>query len=207
MRIEITQHIDYTIDDFEGTAEEAVALVETGDWESQARSNVAYDRVQVYDDEDNVVSDTDETPYTWTPTKPSDPKLGDYVTTQVYGHRGRVTEVHHYNPQGAAWMSVQSDPRVREHASGRWVSILCEPRGAVVLPMALVDVVEPFPFTNTWGETYFHMETPEDSTLPERTWHHVDGDVCTSEVVYKDGDNDAGDEGVCDDHDRRVFYR
>lgn len=84
-----------------------------------------------------------------------EPKLGDYVETQVYGHRGRVTQVHHSCPQGAAWLMGQSDPRVREHKDGHWVSILVHDGGAVVLPSSLVDVVEPFEFRNDYASMYF----------------------------------------------------
>lgn len=86
---------------------------------------------------------------------PSTIVLGDYVETDNHGHRGRVTQVHHWCPESAAWLAGQTIPVPRDLRDRRWISVLCEPAGAVVVPMSLAKVVDPFPFTNPYADTYF----------------------------------------------------
>ena len=48
----------------------------------------------------------------------------------------------------------------------RGVVILCEPSGAVDLPVENVEEVKPFPFTNPWADDYFDED---GEPLPEAT--------------------------------------
>lgn len=83
------------------------------------------------------------------------PKLGDHVTTRVYDHKGRVYKIHDECPEGPAWLMGQASPAMREFADGPWVSILVHEGGSVVMPIPLVDVVQPFPFQNPYASKYF----------------------------------------------------
>jgi len=84
--------------------------------------------------------------------------VGDYVeTTEGYGYRGRITNVHVSCPEGAAWLMGQkglgSDPQRFEDC--RWVSILVHGGGSVTTPEQFVRVIEPFEFENDWAHFHF----------------------------------------------------
>lgn len=86
--------------------------------------------------------------------------VGDYVSTEFRGLRGRVTQVHGSCPENADWLAMQSAPLSDDERAGRglWVSILLSPTGAVVIPISDVRHIEPFPFRNPAGEKYFGEE-------------------------------------------------
>lgn len=89
------------------------------------------------------------------------PKLGDYVRTN-YGQTGRVTEVHHWCPQDAAWLMGQADARMRDHRDSPWVSVLVHNGGSVVVPGALCEQVEPFDLVNDFAVVYFRDSETDD---------------------------------------------
>lgn len=83
------------------------------------------------------------------------PVLGSYVR-DLFGRTGRVTDVHLTGtPEGAAWLSGQAYLTPEQKAESRWVSILCHGGGAVVQPASTVEVIDPFPFVNSWAADYF----------------------------------------------------
>lgn len=83
--------------------------------------------------------------------------IGTYVQTRTHGHRGRIYQVHNSCPEGAAWRMGQQPGLVGEHADGggTWYSVLVQPSGSVVVPDYDIDVVDPFEFTNSYGDEYF----------------------------------------------------
>jgi hypothetical protein len=88
------------------------------------------------------------------------PVLGDWVQAENYGYIGRVTEIHHWCPEGPAWIQGQSIPVTEEQVNGRWVSILIQGGGAAVQPISTVRVLDEteVPATaldNLWAEVYF----------------------------------------------------
>ena len=95
------------------------------------------------------------------------PKLGDYVIDR-HGHRGRVTGLHPWGcPMDDVWLEGQSIPSTHLKDAA-WVSVLLEPAGAVVTPAESTMVVDPFPFTNSYGELY---TPPQEETNDERADH------------------------------------
>lgn len=84
--------------------------------------------------------------------------VGSYVRTKVYGHRGRITRLHDRCPEGPGWLAGQQAPEMREYADGPWVSLLVHQGGSVTMPVPLVEVVEPFDFTNRHADRYFGVD-------------------------------------------------
>lgn len=83
--------------------------------------------------------------------------LGDYVKTNTYGYTGRVYAVHHGCPEGAAWMEAQMVP-IREEAKTatyRWLSILVQDGGAVVVPEYDAEKIASFTLDNPWTTHYW----------------------------------------------------
>ena len=84
--------------------------------------------------------------------------LGDYVETGTHGHKGRVKEIHHtFSETGEsnAWFDKQIPGYPISTKSGKWYSILCHPRGSVLVPESDVNKIEKFDFENPWADDYF----------------------------------------------------
>lgn len=81
--------------------------------------------------------------------------LGDFVETlDSEARRGRIYDCHFMCPESDFWLRGQtllgSDPMRWKPC--RWVSVLVEGGGAIVVPEQLVRVIEPFPLDNdNWG--------------------------------------------------------
>lgn len=92
---------------------------------------------------------------------PQEIVLGDYVETNVHGHRGRVFQVHPGYPAGLgcpesdAWLAGQQPTPLTEYKYARWVSILVHKGGSVVVPSDLAHRVEPFDFESDYANQYF----------------------------------------------------
>jgi hypothetical protein len=125
--------------------------------------------------------------------------LGDYVNTLTHGHTGRVYAVHHGCPEGAAWMMGQEVP-IREEAKTptyRWLSILVQGAGSVVVPEYDAEKTDPFPFSNPWASHYWAKDEELDTSTPEEifsgkyadavqgivdTFHHQLCDECGNDL-------------------------
>lgn len=86
-------------------------------------------------------------------------RLADYVKT-VCGkeYRGRVYAIHHdfaSSGETPAWFRGQSAKWPEWTLEKRWISILCDGRGAVVFPEHAVEVIPSFNFSNPYSEEYF----------------------------------------------------
>lgn len=103
-----------------------------------------------------------------------DAKLGDYVQTRRFGDLGRVHALHHSCPEKPSWFEMQMGLEDSDYTDSRWVSILCNDSGAVVVPVRDVEVVGPFPFTHRFADMYFY----EDSwtTWSKEARERVNGD-------------------------------
>lgn len=83
------------------------------------------------------------------------PKLGAYVRDSG-GRLGRVTGIEHGCAQGDDWLAQQTLLTEAERtADGPWLDILVHGGGAIHVPAAVVEVVEPFDFENSWSSFYF----------------------------------------------------
>lgn len=88
--------------------------------------------------------------------------LGDYVTVHGGIYRGRVYKCHWSCPESRQWLAGQellgSIPL--QWAEARWVSVLCDMGGAIVVPdrPEFIVRVEPFPIANRDIDLYFRAE-------------------------------------------------
>lgn len=116
-------------------------------------------------------------PSKWTAEYARPPYLGDYVRTKRHGHTGRVTDVHHYCPEDAAWQRGQEPPLPKGVVDGKWVSILCRDGGAVVTFADDCETIEPFVLNNTYEAMYFApAEQDADAQgRQQRIERHLDG--------------------------------
>jgi hypothetical protein len=106
------------------------------------------------------------------------PHVGDYVRTKRHGHTGRVTAVHHYCPEGAAWQMGQEPPLPEGVADGKWVSILCPNDGGAIVTFADdCELIEPFVLNNMYEAMYFGPGEPDADAQgrQQRIERHLDG--------------------------------
>jgi hypothetical protein len=85
-------------------------------------------------------------------------RLGDYVETTPHGHRGRVSsiaQVFSETGESNAWFAGQSASYDEAQKCERWISILCDGSGAVLVAESRVTVVEKFDFSNPYANEYF----------------------------------------------------
>ena len=86
-------------------------------------------------------------------------KIGDFVTTKKYGHKGRITDIHGKCPESKSWVNGQEIPLTKDELSEIWYSILCHNPsgggGSVVVPESDVIKIEQFDFINLWASDYF----------------------------------------------------
>lgn len=82
-------------------------------------------------------------------------KFGAYVKTSGNNYSGRVTGIRFMDKNDQEWLDLQTIRPTREQLDGPWVSVLCEPAGAVEIPLDTVTVVDEFEFTNPWNEEQF----------------------------------------------------
>lgn len=90
--------------------------------------------------------------------KENEARLGDFVTTNKHGHRGRVYMIHHnFGETGESmdWFRAQVRALEESMLKERWISILCHEGGAVLVPESEVVLTAPFEFDNPWAGTYF----------------------------------------------------
>lgn len=114
--------------------------------------------IEEFDGEQWWLHETVGTPVARDWTSQSTVCLGDYVIAP-HGYRGRVHQVHPYGcPESDDWLAIQEIP-VTQYKRERWVSVLVHDSGAVVAPMALCEVIEPFPFTHSSAHLYFREES------------------------------------------------
>lgn len=92
-------------------------------------------------------------------------RIGSYVEDKVFPHKGRVYKLHDRCPEGAFWLSQQSDD-VQELVDQPWASVLVHGGGAVVRPVVRLKEVAPFDFRNDYAEKHFGSE-PETAPVPE----------------------------------------
>ena len=82
--------------------------------------------------------------------------LGDYVQENnvQYGRKGRAYDLHWQCPETEQWIALQTVPVTEAERRERWVSVLTEEGGAIVVPESRLKVVDPFPLYN-WSEKYY----------------------------------------------------
>ena len=87
-----------------------------------------------------------------------DIRLGDYVAADTHGFKGRVYRIDHSfltTDEDEQWFQRQS-PKLDEAARReRWISILCQEAGAVMVPESVVTLIPAFEFENPWKKFYF----------------------------------------------------
>lgn len=99
--------------------------------------------------------------------EPNNGYVGDFV--EVYRHaqagggvhrRGRIFDAHFYCPESDAWLEAQQllGPEPEAWRKCRWVSVLVDTGGSVVVPEQFVRVIEPFELTNNSKGLYFGLE-------------------------------------------------
>lgn len=89
---------------------------------------------------------------------PEIPKVGSFVQVKFRGYRGRVYKEHDsFKATGESreWFNGLAVRPSEADIRGPWFSLLVEPRGAAVLPLSWLTVVEPFPTLNPAVSTYF----------------------------------------------------
>ena len=89
-------------------------------------------------------------------------RKGAWVSTDRYGHVGRVTAVHVQCPESESWIARQVPPISDKDRDGRWVSILCHGGGSVAVPIASVATIpaenQPDALDNTWTDHHFGVD-------------------------------------------------
>ncbi len=96
--------------------------------------------------------------------------LGDYVVTEKYGYKGRVSRIENlYNGTGErdGWTEGQQIKVTDEELSKEWIHILCDGAGAVVCSSLEVKRIEPFDFQNPYAGMYFRPEKKEKEYVLE----------------------------------------
>jgi len=84
--------------------------------------------------------------------------LGDYVETSPHGHRGRVKAIHHTfseTSESDRWFEMQQPTYDKLSKNEKWYSILCHPRGSVMVARSRVKKIDKFDFENPWAKDYF----------------------------------------------------
>jgi hypothetical protein len=85
-------------------------------------------------------------------------RLGDYVETTVHGHKGRVSGIHMvFADTGYAnyWFRLQKPAYDSKQKLERWISILCDVHGSVLVAESRVKIIDKFDFTNPYAAEYF----------------------------------------------------
>lgn len=93
--------------------------------------------------------------------------LGDYVEVMRHDSsgggvhlRGRIFDAHFHCPESDEWLGGQQllgpDPEAWRRC--RWVSVLVDKGGSVVVPDQFIRVVEPFDFENKSAGMYWPVE-------------------------------------------------
>lgn len=87
--------------------------------------------------------------------------LGDFVTESNYGRKGRVTAIHTDCPESQSCIDGQTIPVTKwEQNAERWISILLDDGGSIVVTENKLTVVEPFKMRNNWYAHYFGINDP-----------------------------------------------
>ena len=84
--------------------------------------------------------------------------LGDYVETSPHGQRGRVIGINHTfseTNESDAWFERQEPAYDKSSKNEKWYSILCHPRGSVMVARSRVKKIDKFDFENPWAKDYF----------------------------------------------------
>lgn len=83
-------------------------------------------------------------------------RKGDYVRSRNHGHTGRVYKFEYLTNEADWWVKVQSIQPTIEQIRGKWVGILCNKGGAVLVP---IDTCEKIPaikgFTHPCAKEHF----------------------------------------------------
>lgn len=87
-----------------------------------------------------------------------DIRLGDYVAADTHGVKGRVFRIDQsFSTTGADehWFQSQSPKLDEATRSERWINILCQGAGAVLVPESRVTLIPAFEFENLCKKFYF----------------------------------------------------
>lgn len=121
-------------------------------------------------------------------------RLGDYVETTVHGHRGRVVGIDgifadtgHTN----FWFRQQKPAYDKADKLQRWVSILVDGSGSVLVAEDRVKLVEKFDFSNPYADEYFR-ETPTF------TAEQIEFIKKLAKPLVDDGENREYTRGICE---------